>query len=158
VNTPQQLPIPLGGSIRIEAFDQISNLCAALYDGDQVLRAVSVDANDLRAAAHALLDDLIDAPLPPEVTRPIQALPRMTPDDLHAILHVPVDLGGVTLEPLGTAQDAAEALRGIFDSLEEAFLDDALDPNGDEYFDERQRLRALQAAMTLFDLLAQRGA
>jgi hypothetical protein len=83
---------------------------------------------------------------------------RISPDDLHAIMHEPSDLGDVILEPLDAAQDAADALRGVFDSLEEAFLDDAHDPSGDEHLDERQRLRALRAAITLFDLLAQRGA
>jgi hypothetical protein len=160
VNTPQSLTIPLGGSVRIAAFDQLTHVVAVLSAGDVSLRSVARAEGDLRHAAHDLLDDLIDAPLPPELLHPgAHKQPLLTPADFHQILHAPIHLDESTpLEPLRAAQEAADALRGVFEALDEAFLDDALDPSGDENLDERQRLRALRAAITLFDLLAQRGA
>jgi hypothetical protein len=70
VNTPQHRIISLGGSARIEAFDQLSDVCVALYDGHRTLRSLSLDTHDLRAAVLDLLNDLMDDPLPTDMVRP----------------------------------------------------------------------------------------
>jgi hypothetical protein len=82
----------------------------------------------------------------------------ITPAELHQVLHAPCERSNVPLEPLASAQEAADALSEVFHSLEEA-LDDFTDPAGDDAKDERRRLRALHGAIDLFRLLAQqRGA
>jgi hypothetical protein len=160
VNTPQSLSIPLGGSVRIAAFDQLTHVVAVLSAGHVSLRSVERAEGGLRHAAHDLLDDLIDAPLPSDLLHPgAHKQPLLTPADFYQILHAPIHLDEATpLEPLHAAQEAADALHEVFDALEAAFFDDVLDPNGDAARDERRRLRALRGAIDLLHLLAQRGA
>lgn len=159
MSNPQHLVIPLGGGARIEAADQLTHVAATLYLADLTVRQVQTDVDDLRAAAHALLDDLIDRPLPvappPGVNHPLLSL-----EELRLLLRQPATLSPseVSLGRLRNAADAALALGEIFDGMEEAFLDDYLDPAGPDAEDERRRLRALRLAIDLLKVLSNRGA
>jgi hypothetical protein len=159
LSNPQHLVIPLAGGARMEAADQLSHVVATLYGDDLTLRQVEANADNLRGAAHTLLDDLIDHPLP--VAPPPGANhPLLSMEELRFLLRLPVTLDGSQLDLglLRNAADAADALGEIFDGLEEAFTDDYPDPAGPDAKDERRRLRALRLAIDLLKAFSNRGA
>lgn len=157
MNTPQHLRIPLGGDIRIEAFDQLDHITSTLMAGAVTLRQIDDDGSDLRAVAHRLLDDLIDTPLAATTLAPDSLI---VPAEIAALLGQPITLAGqshMALAPLVSCGEAADAVQEVLDGMEEAYHDDFF-PDDDSQGGraERRRLRALRLAVNLLTLLGGR--
>lgn len=156
------LTINLGGGYQLHVLDGLSHLTAQLIHRDVVLRSLEDSGNDARAAAHRLLDDLIDNPLTVSPARPTYLLgDLLSRVDLAELIASP--RRDESLPPLGVSDLAAaiNSLEELFHGEAERYQDDhhidpdtSPDPDGARR--EQQCLAALDLAIRLFKLLRER--